>query len=155
MVKEMPIWKSALFIVIGLAGLVFGGNLFVDGASGIARALGVSDAVIGLTLVAGGTSLPELATSVIAALKKNPGIAIGNVIGSNLFNIFLVLGCSATIAPLPLGNITNIDLLALIGASILFWITGWYFKKRTITRLEGGIMVVCYILYTVFLISQQ
>lgn len=154
-VIEMPIWKSALFIVIGLAGLIFGGNLFVDGASGIARALGVSDAVIGLTLVAGGTSLPELATSVIAALKKNPGIAIGNVIGSNLFNIFLVLGCSATIAPLPLGNITNIDLLALIGASILFWITGWYFKKRTITRLEGGIMVVCYILYTVFLISQQ
>ena len=154
-VKEMPIWKSALFIVVGLAGLIFGGNLFVDGASGIARALGVSDAVIGFTLVAGGTSLPELATSVIAALKKNPGIAIGNVIGSNLFNIFLVLGCSATISPLPLGSITNIDLITLIGASILFWITGWYFKKRTITRLEGGIMVVCYILYTVFLISQQ
>lgn len=154
-VVEMPIWKSLLFIVAGLAALVFGGNLFVEGASGIARALGVSDAVIGLTLVAGGTSLPELATSVIAAIKKNPGIAIGNVIGSNLFNIFLVLGCSATILPLPLGNITNIDLTVLIGASILFWITGWYFKKRTITRWEGGIMVVCYVLYTAFLISQQ
>ena len=154
-VVEMPIWKSLLFIVLGLAGLVFGGNLFVEGASGIARALGVSDAVIGLTLVPGGTSLPELATSVIAALKKSPGMAVGNVIGSNLFNIFLVLGCSASILPLPLGNITNIDLIMLIGASILFWITGWYFKKRTITRWEGGIMVLCYVLYTAFLISQQ
>ena len=100
-IKEMPVWKSVLFIVGGLAGLIFGGQLFVEGASGIARSLGVSESVIGLTLVAGGTSLPELATSVTAALKKNPGIAIGNVIGSNLFNIFFVLGCSATISPLP------------------------------------------------------
>ena len=82
----------------------------MDGASGIARALGVSDSIIGLTLVAGGTSLPELATSVTAALKKNPGIAIGNVIGSNLFNVFFVLGCSASLSPLPMGNINNIDM---------------------------------------------
>lgn len=87
-VKQMLGWKSALFVVGGLAGLIFGGQLFVDGASGIARAWGVSESVIGLTLVAGGTSLPELATSITAALKKNPGIAIGNVIGSNLFNLF-------------------------------------------------------------------
>ena len=108
-VKMLPVWKSVLYIVGGLAGLILGGQFFVDGASGVARSLGVSDSIIGLTLVAGGTSLPELATSVTAALKKNPGIAIGNVIGSNLFNIFFVLGCSASISPLPMGNINSID----------------------------------------------
>ena len=154
-IKEMPIWKSALFIVGGLAGLVFGGQFFVDGASGIASALGVSESTIGLTIVAGGTSLPELATSVTAALKKNSGIAIGNAIGSNLFNIFFVLGCSATISPLPMGGINNIDMLVLIGSAILFWLVGWFFKKRTITRVEGALLVVCYIAYTAFLISQQ
>ena len=154
-IKEMPIWKSALFIVGGLAGLVYGGQLFVDGASGIASALGVSESTIGLTIVAGGTSLPELATSVTAALKKNSGIAIGNVIGSNLFNIFFVLGCSATISPLPMGGINNIDMLVLIGSALLFWLVGWFFKKRTITRVEGALLVVGYIAYTAFLISQQ
>lgn len=154
-VKVLPIWKSSLYIIGGLAGLIFGGQLFVDGASGIARSLGVSESVIGLTLVAGGTSLPELATSVTAALKRNPGIAIGNVIGSNLFNIFFVLGCSASISPLPMGNINNIDMAVLIGSSVLFWLVGWFFKKRTITRIEGILMVLCYIVYTTFLISQQ
>ena len=154
-IKEMPIWKSALFIVGGLAGLVYGGQLFVDGASGIALALGVSESTIGLTIVAGGTSLPELATSVTAALKKNSGMAIGNVIGSNLFNIFFVLGCSATISPLPMGGINNIDMLVLIGSALLFWLVGWFFKKRTITRVEGALLVIGYIAYTAFLISQQ
>ena len=154
-IKEMPMWKSILFIVGGLAGLVFGGQWFVDGASGIASSLGVSESTIGLTIVAGGTSLPELATSVTAALKKNSGIAVGNVIGSNLFNIFFVLGCSATISPLPMGGINNIDMAVLIGSAILFWIVGWFFKKRTITRMEGAVLVACYIAYTVFLISQQ
>lgn len=154
-VKQMPGWKSALFIVGGLAGLIFGGQLFVDGASGIARAWGVSESVIGLTLVAGGTSLPELATSITAALKKNPGIAIGNVIGSNLFNLFFVLGCSATIVPLPMGNIGNFDMAVLVGSSVLFWLVGWFFRKRTITRLEGALMVACYVAYTSVLIMQQ
>jgi cation:H+ antiporter len=154
-IKEMPIWKSVLFIVGGLAGLVFGGQFFVDGASGIASALGVSESTIGLTIVAGGTSLPELATSVTAALKKNSGMAIGNVIGSNLFNIFFVLGCSASISPLPMGGINNIDMLVLIGSALLFWLVGWFFKKRTITRVEGALLVVGYIAYTAFLISQQ
>ena len=154
-IKEMPAWKSALFIIAGLAGLVFGGQLFVDGASGVATALGVSESTIGLTIVAGGTSLPELATSVTAALKKNPGIAIGNVIGSNLFNIFFVLGCSASISPLSMGGINNIDMLVLIGSAILFWLVGWFFKKRTITRMEGALLTICYISYTVYLISQQ
>lgn len=154
-IKEMPIWKSALFIVGGLAGLVFGGQFFVDGASGIASALGVSESTIGLTIVAGGTSLPELATSVTAALKKNSGMAIGNVIGSNLFNIFFVLGCSASISPLQMGGINNIDMLVLIGSALLFWLVGWFFKKRTITRVEGALLVIGYIIYTAFLISQQ
>ena len=152
-IKLMPIWKSLLFIVLGLAGLIFGGQLFVDGASGIARSLGVSESVIGLTLVAGGTSLPELATSVVAAVKKKPGIAIGNVIGSNLFNIFLVLGASATVSPLPLGNIGISDMLMLVVSSVLVWAAGWFFKDKTITRIEGAIMVALYVGYIWWLIS--
>ena len=152
-IKLMPIWKSLLFIVLGLAGLIFGGQLFVDGASGIARSLGVSESFIGLTLVAGGTSLPELATSVVAAVKKKPGIAIGNVIGSNLFNIFLVLGASATVSPLPLGNIGVSDMLMLVVSSVLFWAAGWFFKDKTITRIEGAIMVALYVGYIWWLIS--
>ena len=152
-IKLMPIWKSLLFIVLGLAGLIVGGQLFVDGASGIARSLGVSESFIGLTLVAGGTSLPELATSVVAAVKKKPGIAIGNVIGSNLFNIFLVLGASATVSPLPLGNIGISDMLMLVVSSVLFWAAGWFFKDKTITRIEGAIMVALYVGYIWWLIS--
>lgn len=154
-VKELSIGISTLYIIGGFLGLIFGGQFFVDGASGVARTLGVSESIIGLTLVAGGTSLPELATSITAALKKNSGIAIGNVIGSNLFNIFFVLGCSASISPLPMGNINNIDILVLIGSALLFWFVGWFFKTRTITRPEGAILVLCYIIYTAFLISQQ
>ena len=108
--------------------------------------------IIGLTLVAGGTSLPELATSIVAALKKNPEIAIGNVIGSNLFNIFFVLGCTASITPLHLSGITNFDLLTLVGSCILLWLFGLFFAKRTITRIEGSIMILCYVAYTVVLI---
>lgn len=152
-IKDMPVWKSVLFIAGGLAGLVYGGQFFVSGASEIARSLGISESIIGLTLVAGGTSLPELATSVVAALKKNPEMAIGNVIGSNLFNIFFVLGCSATISPLNIQGITNLDLGVLIGSCVLLYIFGWFFKKRTITRVEGIVMIACYIGYTAYLIS--
>ena len=151
----MPVWKSTLFIVGGLVALIVGGQLFVQGASGLARSWGVSESVIGLTLVAGGTSLPELATSITAALKRNPGIAIGNVIGSNLFNIFFVLGCSATVSPLPMGAINNLDLGVLAAATLLLWLVGWFFRKRTITRLEGALMAVCYVVYTAYLIAQQ
>lgn len=151
-IKQLPMWKSVLFILGGLGALIVGGSLFVDGASGIARGLGVSESIIGLTLVAGGTSLPELATSIVAALKKNPEIAIGNVVGSNLFNIFFVLGCSASITPLRLTGITNLDLWVLVGASILLWLFGVFFGKRTITRIEGSILMLCYIGYTAALI---
>lgn len=153
-IKLLPWWKSVIYILGGLAALVYGGQLFVNGATGIARSLGVSESVIGLTLVAGGTSLPELATSIVAALKKNPEIAIGNVIGSNLFNIFFVLGCSASITPLHLTGITNFDLLALVMSGILMWFFGLFFAKRTITRMEGGILVLCYVAYTAYLIYQ-
>ena len=151
-IKPMPMWKAALWILGGLAGLIFGGQYFVDGASGIARSLGVSESVIGLTLVAAGTSLPELATSVVAALKKNPGIAIGNVIGSCLFNVFFIIGTAATISPLPLGGITQTDMLTLVGASVLLWFFGLVIGDRKITRVEGVFMLLCYIAYTAWLI---
>lgn len=153
-VKTMPIWKSSVFIVGGLAGLIFGGRLFVDGASEIARGLGVSESVIGLTLVAAGTSLPELATSVVSALKKNAGIAIGNVVGSCIFNVFFILGASASISPLPLGGITNLDFYTLILASGILLLCGLMIGKRTITRVEGVFMIACYVAYTAYLISQ-
>ena len=98
-IKLLSWWKSILYIIGGLAALIYGGQLFVNGATGIARSMGVSESIIGLTLVAGGTSLPELATSIVAALKKNPEMAIGNVIGSNLFNIFFVLGAAPVSLP--------------------------------------------------------
>lgn len=151
-VHTFPLWKSIVYIVGGLVFLVVGGNFFVDGASHIARSLGVSESVIGLTLVAGGTSLPELATSIVAAVKKNPEIAIGNAIGSNLFNIFFVLGCSASIRPLHLSFDANRDLLVLVGASILLWLLGLFFGKRTITRVEGSLLVLCYLGYITFLV---
>lgn len=154
-IKVLPTWKSSLYIIGGLAALIAGGSFFVDGASGIARSLGVSESVIGLTLVAGGTSLPELATSVVAALKKNPEIAIGNVIGSNLFNIFFVLGCSASLTPLRLTGITNLDLWVLVASGVLLWFFGLFFAKRTITRVEGSILVLCYVAYITVLIYQQ
>ena len=149
---KAKIWKSLLMVLLGLAGLIAGGDRFVAGASGIASGLGVSDAVIGLTIVAAGTSLPELATSVTAALKGKTGIALGNVIGSNIYNIFLVLGCSATIRPLPFGDINNIDLLVLTGGCLLFWIFGWFFQKHTITRGEGAVLTIIYIAYILYLI---
>ena len=152
--KSRPLLKAILWIVGGLLGLIFGGQMFVNGASGIARSLGVSESVIGLTLVAAGTSLPELATSVVAALKKNPGIAIGNVIGSCLFNVFMIVGTAATIAPLPLSGISQVDLLTYVGAALLLWICGLVIGNRKITRAEGALMVLCYVAYTAWLLMQ-
>lgn len=150
--KAMPMWKAVLWVIGGLAGLIYGGDRFVAGASGIASGLGVSDAVIGLTIVAAGTSLPELATSITAALKGKTGIAIGNVIGSNIFNIFLVLGCAATVRPLPFGTVGNVDLLVLTGSSLLFWLFSYVYKERTITRPEGALLTACYVAYMLYLI---
>lgn len=150
--KDMPMWKAGLWVAAGLAGLIYGGDRFVKGASGIASGLGVSDAIIGLTIVAAGTSLPELATSIAAALKGKTGIAIGNVIGSNIFNIFLVLGCSATVRPLPFGSVGNIDLLVLTGSCLLFWLFARVYKERTITRPEGALLTCIYLAYILYLV---
>lgn len=150
---EIPLWRALIAIPVGLGALIFGGDRFVAGASDIASAMGVSDAIIGLTIVACGTSLPELATSIAAALKGKPGIAIGNVIGSNIFNIFFVLGTSATITPLRFGGIGNVDLLTLLGASLLFLIFGWLIGKRTITRGEGIVMTLLYVAYVGWLVA--
>ncbi len=151
-VKSMPVWRSVIYVILGLAALIYGGDLFVDGASGIASSLGVSQAVIGLTIVAAGTSLPELATSIVAAVKGKPAMTIGNVIGSNIFNVLMVLGLSATITPLPFGTIGNLDLLTLLAASVAFWLFGWFFKTRTITRAEGAVLTLGYIAYILALL---
>ena len=153
-IPTLSLGRSTFYIIGGLAGLIYGGQCFVDGASGIARSLGVSESVIGLTLVAGGTSLPELATSVVAALKKNPEMAVGNVIGSNLFNVFFVLGCSASITAMPVQGISSLDLGMHIAACLLLFIFGLFFRQRTITRIEGIALVACYIGYTTYLILQ-
>ncbi|MCM1319045.1 MAG: calcium/sodium antiporter [Muribaculaceae bacterium] len=152
--KQLPLWKALLFLLGGLAALVLGGQWFVNGASGLARALGWSEALIGLTILAAGTSLPELATSVVAARKGMSGMCIGNVIGSNIFNIFFVLGITSTINPLNFGSIGNVDLITLLIASVLFWIVARYYKDKTISRPEGAILVLMYIAYILLLYSQ-
>lgn len=148
----MGIGKATLWVLLGLAGLVWGGDRFVDGATGVARGLGISDAVIGLTIVAAGTSLPELAASVVAAVKNMPGLAVGNVIGSNIFNVLLVLGASSVVLPLPFGEVGLPDLLTLLLASVLFLVFGWFFGERKITRVEGAILFGVYVAYTVMLV---
>lgn len=150
--KEFNMLKAILWVVGGLAMLVIGGDRFVAGASGIASMMGISDAVIGLTIAAAGSSLPELATSIVAARKGRTSMAVGNVIGSNIFNIFFVLGTTSTVNPVAFGGIGNVDLLTLMGASLLFLACGWLFGKRTITRAEGAVFTLCYIGYISYLV---
>lgn len=152
-IKGVSYIKCILLILIGLAGLIGGGNIFVSGASNIARSFHVSESVIGLTLVAGGTSLPELATSIVAAIKKNPGIAIGNVVGSNLFNIFFVLGITSSVSPLEVTGISTTDILVLTSSSILLFIVTLCYGKRTIKRAEGIIFIMLYLAYVIYLIQ--
>lgn len=151
---EMSLLKAIIFIITGLAGLFFGGKFLVEGAVSIARFLGISEAVIGLTVVAAGTSMPELATSVVAAIKKKSDIAIGNVVGSNIFNIFFVLGISASIRPIPLAtdNSSNFDMIFLIIMSMLLLIFVFLGKEKKINRLEGAIFFLAFVAYTLVLI---
>ena len=138
---------STGLVALGLVGLVLGGKWIVDSATIIAANLGLSDALIGLTIVAIGTSLPELATSAVAAFKKNTDIAVGNVVGSNIFNIFWILGISSVIKPLPFRPELNFDLWVVVAASALLF--GWMFlgKRHTLERSQGVIFVLLYILY--------
>lgn len=152
-IKNLSMGKSLLFIGLGLAGLIGGGRLLVSGAVHIAESIGISERIIGLTIVSIGTSLPELATSVIAARKKNADIAIGNVVGSNIFNTFLILGTSAVISPLqaPRGSIA--DLLTNVIASILLFLFIFTGKGRKISRWEGAIFIALYIGYLIFILN--
>jgi cation:H+ antiporter len=142
--------KGGVLLLIGLALLVFGSSVFVDNASAIARSLGVSEAVIGLTIVACGTSLPELATSVVAALKGNSGIAIGNVLGSNVFNILGILGITGLVSPMAMQGITQVDLTVMVVAMILLWL--FSFTRLRVERWEGGLLALTFIGYLVWLL---
>ena len=154
--KEMPVWHAIILFLVGLGCLVFGGDWFVDGASGIASMLGVSDAVIALTIVAAGTSFPELVTSVIAARKGDTDMALGNVVGSNAINIFLVLGLTSTITPVPLNNVSIINLFVVLGSSALLWSFCFWGKRHYyIVRREGIILTLCAIGYYVWAVISR
>ena len=152
--KQHSVKKTILMIVLGLAGLIVGAKFVVDGAVSLASALGVGQSLIALTIVAAGTSLPELATSVVAAYKKNSDIAVGNIVGSNIFNIFLILGVSALIRPIPLQPKSNIDIGVAVFASLALFIVMFSGKKGVLDRWEGFLFVTAYVGYLVFLIMQ-
>ena len=143
--KPMDTWLSVVWILVGLLCLIGGSNLFVEGATAVATNLGVSEAVIGLTIVAGGTSLPELATSVVSARKGNSGIAIGNALGSNVFNILAILGITGMITPMTLKGITYIDLSMLVISIMLVWL--FSFTKYKIERWEGAVLTAVFVGY--------
>lgn len=143
--QSINVWKCIFFIVIGLACLVCGSNLFVSSASEVAKSLGVSDGVIGLTIVAGGTSLPELATSVVAARKGQSAIAIGNVIGSNVFNVLAILGITAVVCPMSISGITLVDISVLLGSILLVWM--FSFTRYTVARWEGAVLTFGFFAY--------
>lgn len=149
----LPMWRSVTYIVVGLAALIIGGNFLVDGASYIATWIGISQAVVALTIVSAGTSAPELAASIMAARKGDTAMALGNVIGSNVFNVFFVLGTAATIQPIGAGGITMFDISALIASAVLLWVLCKFGKTYyTLTRMEGGLLVVLAIAYYTVLV---
>lgn len=150
--KDYSVGKGIVFIVLGLAGLIIGGRLIVTSAVSIAEVIGLSERVIGLTVVSIGTSLPELATSIIAVRKKNVDIAIGNVVGSNIFNIFLILGISGTIVPLTINPASFFDIVVNIVAGLLLFIFVFTGRGRKVERWEGAVFVVAYIAYVTYLI---
>ena len=151
-VKNYSSLKSLLYIILGLGGLVVGGHLIVDSATSIAVSIGLSERVIGLTIVSIGTSLPELATSLAAVRKKHVDMAIGNVVGSNIFNIFFILGISASITPIAVQEDAYIDIFLNILASVLLFAFVFTGKDRKIERWEGAILLLIYIVYLVFLL---
>ena len=145
-----PLTTNLLSVAGGLTALVLGSNLFVDSASSVALSLGISEGVVGLTVVAGGTSLPELATSVVAARKGQSAIAIGNVIGSNVFNILMILGLTAAVNPLQIEGITTLDTAVMLGSIFLVWLFSR--TRYTVERWEGAVLVAGYLAYVAYLI---
>ena len=152
-VKDKPLWLSILLAVIGLAAVIFGGKLSVDNAAKIAAALGMSENLVGLTIVAVGTSLPELVTSVVASVKKEGDIAIGNVVGSNIFNIVFILGITSTIKPLQLNISALTDLLVMLGSGVLILTVSLLSKKTK--RWQGAVMAACYVGYLAYIIIRN
>jgi cation:H+ antiporter len=150
----MPLKKTVILILVGIVGLTWGGRLFVDNAILLAQSWGVSEALIGLTVVAIGTSLPELATSAVAAYKKETDIAVGNVVGSNIFNLLWILGLSATIKPLRFNTSTNFDIATVIASSLLLFAVMFFGKKHNVGRWKGLLFVLLYIAYTWFLVQR-
>jgi len=150
--SNIKIWS---FILIGFSGLIIGGKLVVDNSIDIATDLGISQKIIGLTIIAAGTSLPELITSIVAALKKNSDIAIGNVIGSNIFNILLILSISSLINPIKYNQIFNQDLLILIGGTVFLIIAMFTGKRKKLDRWEALILISFYLIYTTYLVTKE
>jgi len=148
--EKTPIWLAIIKVLGGLAVLITSCDFFVDNAVLVAKSFGISDAIISLTLIACGTSLPELAASVAAALKKNTQLALGNIIGSNIFNITLILGVSSQVMPLTSAGITYVDYIVMIAAAILTFLFGF---KGKIGRLGGAFMFLCFIIYNIYLIN--
>lgn len=151
-VRQFALPLSIIMVIGGLVALVFGGDLFVDNAAMLAGRMGVSESVVAITIVAGGTSLPELVTTLVAAIKKRPGMAIGNIVGSNLFNILLILGVSSAISPIRIQGITVVDYGIFILSAILLYVFGLFFGDKTIKRFEGSILLSLFICYTVYLL---
>jgi cation:H+ antiporter len=153
--KSYGLIKSLGLLIVGLAGLIIGGQWIVSGAVYLALKLGLSQSTVGLTVVAVGTSLPELATSAVAAYRKNADIAVGNIVGSNIFNIFFILGISSIIQPLPFSIANNIDIGMVILASLLLFVFMFTWKKRSLDRWEAAICIFIYVCYVAFLIYRS
>lgn len=149
--KPALLWGIA---AVSLGALLCGGQLFLDSAINLARAWGMSEAVISITIVAVGTSLPELITSVLAACKNNPQLALGNILGSNVFNILMILGLTASITPIHVAGINAIDFMVMICATVATFIVTYTFKKRKFDRAEGVIFLLCYVAYTAYLLMR-
>jgi cation:H+ antiporter len=147
--KILSLPKSILFIVLGAVGIVIGGDVVVDSASNIATTLGMSETLVGLTIVALGTSLPELVTSVVAARKQEVDMALGNAIGSNIFNILMVLGIAGAISPIPFLMENIIDIVILLVFSLIVWLFAW--TKKKLCRMEGTVMLILYAVYVVYI----
>lgn len=145
--SKMALWRIPLWILLGLGGLIYGGQLCVDSASNIARSLGVSEATIAITLVAGGTSLPELASSLVSLFKGRTSLALGNVLGSNIANILLILGTSSVVTPLSMGNVTIFDIYVAMGATAAVMLSALVIGNDKITRFEGLCFIACYAAY--------
>ena len=148
--RPMPIWQMIGLLLLGMACLIGGSDLFVIGAKSVAKTLGVSDAVIGLTIVACGTSLPELATSIVAARKGRSAIAIGNVIGSNVFNILMIIGATGLILPMDIQGITLVDYSVMMGSIVLLWL--FSYTKFTVERWEGAVLAIGFFAYMAWIV---